>query len=123
MPFLLSLCVCISNESLARVLLGLLSSDRYTVNRIFVVGDLIDFVEENKEKIDCLIVLNQSSLAPIFNRLHERGTLLPAILIEDLREDRDGDRVYGSDIQQNAALTTSPTYFITVPKFDFPLRT
>jgi circadian clock protein KaiA len=95
----LSLCLYIPNKSLAQVLLDLLSSDRYTVNCISVISELINFVEENKEKIDCLIVLNQSLLFPIFNQLYEQGTLLPAILIED----RDSDRA-------NVPSAANPTY-------------
>lgn len=112
MQVLLSLCVCIPNESLARVLLDILSSDRYNVNPI-LISDFLDFVEENKEKIDCLIVLNQSSFLPIFNQLYEQGTFLPTILIEE----RDSDRpVTGSsstelETRQNSFANTYPTCF------------
>ncbi len=40
-------------------------------------------MEQNKEKIDCLIFINDPNCLPLLNKLYEQGTLLPAIAIDD----------------------------------------
>lgn len=68
--------------TLAQSVTSLLSDERYNLNFIAEPIDLIQVIEENKEKIDCLVVLNHSSLMPLFNQLYEEGILLPVILLE-----------------------------------------
>jgi circadian clock protein KaiA len=57
--------------------------DRYSVTQVDSATELVDFIEENKESIDCIIALNDSSLLPIFNQLYEQGTLLPVIIVDE----------------------------------------
>ncbi|MBR8828799.1 MAG: circadian clock protein KaiA [Gomphosphaeria aponina SAG 52.96 = DSM 107014] len=56
--------------------------DRYNLTEVNSTKELLDFVEENKEQTDCLVVLTATDLQPVFNQLHEEGILLPAIIIE-----------------------------------------
>jgi circadian clock protein KaiA len=105
LQFCLSICVCVSDESLTRSLTDLLSCARYNLTHVKSASELIAFVDENKEKIDCLLVLNHPSLLPVFNQLYERGILLPAILIES------------SLSKGNAANGEEPTYYYHSAEF------
>jgi circadian clock protein KaiA len=99
---------------LAQSLTRLLSSDRYTLDRISSASELINFIEENKEKIDCLIFLNIPPLLPVFNQLYEQGMVLPAVLIEP-EASKDSEHQSASlvpEVQANPTTTaSSPTYF------------
>ncbi len=104
MQFRLSVCIFVSDRVLAQFLTSLLSCDRYITAQVSSARELIQFVEENKEQIDCLIVLNHPSLQPVFNQFYEKGTLLPAILIEFPTSQ-------GSESDRDPQSTGSPTYF------------
>jgi circadian clock protein KaiA len=80
--FRLTIYLFLPNPSLAQSVTSLLSNERYNLNFIENPLDLISVIEKNKEKIDCLLVLNHSSLMPLFNQLYEEGILLPVILLE-----------------------------------------
>ena len=58
----------------------------------------MEFIEEHQEKIDCLLVLNEPSLLPLFNQLYEKGILLPIILLE------------GATASTNRSSPETPTY-------------
>lgn len=45
-------------------------------------ADFINYVEHHTEEIDCLVVLPETAILPLFNQLYEKGTLLPIILVE-----------------------------------------
>ncbi|MGH2413191.1 MAG: circadian clock protein KaiA [Microcystaceae cyanobacterium] len=78
----LSLCIFVSAVQIAQSLTQLLSSDRYCLHQVHSLSELSDFVTDYSEQIDCLIVLNEPSILPLFNQLYEQVTLLPAIVIE-----------------------------------------
>lgn len=96
----LFICIFISAASLCESLTQLLSSDRYHLQQVYSLEELRDFVEENSEQIDCLIVFNEPSIFPLFNQLYEQGTLLPAIIIESasakLNLDTSGEKTINS---------------------------
>lgn len=76
-------------KTLADSVLEQLSSDSYSVTQISSSSELINFLTEHKEEIDCLIVLKQNTSLPIFNQLYEQGILLPTVLI-DLAKSENG---------------------------------
>jgi circadian clock protein KaiA len=99
---------------LAQSVTQLLSRDRYTLEQIPSAGKFNHFIEENKEKIDCLILLNSPSLRPLFNQFYEQGTILPAILLEtEELEDSKLQFSASEDQTQNkvSLVTGSPTHF------------
>lgn len=71
-----------SNQNITQSLLELLRGNRYKLSLIKSVTDLLNFVKEKKEQIDCLIVTNEPDLLPIFNQLYEQSTLLPVVIID-----------------------------------------
>lgn len=82
MHFRLTIYLFIPETSIAQSLTSLLSTERYIVNFVNSPDELIEVIEEDKEKIDCLMVLNEPFLLPLFNQLYEEGILLPIVLLE-----------------------------------------
>lgn len=82
MHFRLTIYLFIPEPSIAQSLTSLLSTERYSVNFVNSAHELIEVIEDNKEKIDCLVALNLPSLLPLFNQLYEEGVLLPVVLLE-----------------------------------------
>ncbi|MEC4893786.1 MAG: circadian clock protein KaiA [Oscillatoria sp. PMC 1051.18] len=78
----LSLCVGVSKEQTAKSIKEKLSSDRYNLTLLNCDGDLLNFVEEHKEQIDCLILPNQRSVQPLLSQLYEARVLLPLLLLD-----------------------------------------
>ena len=78
----LSVCIFVPIEQIARSLTALLSEERYHLDWLDSTTKLRDFVLENKEKIDCLIILNTIDNLPIINEFYEQGLILPVIIIE-----------------------------------------
>ena len=78
----LSVCIYAPSAKLAQSLQKVLSNDRYSLNLLETPVEFFDFVKANKEKIDCLILVEDSHLLPMFNQFYEKGTLLPVLIID-----------------------------------------
>ncbi len=79
----LSICLCSSDKHLTQLLTNHLSGDRYCLHIIDQVENLIPFLRDHSETIDCLIVREEPSLLPLFNQLYEQGALLPVIIFQE----------------------------------------
>jgi circadian clock protein KaiA len=78
----LFICAFSTNEQLTQWLTRLLSEDRYCLHCISMAGKFVDYIEQNKEQIDCLICLDNVAIKTLLSQLYERGTLLPILIIE-----------------------------------------
>jgi circadian clock protein KaiA len=78
----LSIGIFIPIEQIVQSLIKLLNDDRYCLNLFNSAVELKNFVLANKEKIDCLIILNSTAFLPIVNEFYEQGLMLPVIIIE-----------------------------------------
>ncbi|MEC4985459.1 MAG: circadian clock protein KaiA [Oscillatoria sp. PMC 1068.18] len=78
----LSLCIGIAKEQIAKSLQESLSSDRYNISLLSCDDQLVNFIEEQKEQIDCLILPNQRSVQPLLSQLYEARILLPLLLLD-----------------------------------------
>ncbi len=56
--------------------------DRYYLHIIESPTELTEFVTENKEKIDCLIILYNEVSSKIVTDFYEQGLVLPTVIIE-----------------------------------------
>ncbi|PSF37226.1 circadian clock protein KaiA [Aphanothece hegewaldii CCALA 016] len=83
MSFRLTIYLFVLDPDLTQSLRTLLNEERYDLYFIQSPDEFINCLEEHKEKIDCLIVYNQSSFLPFFNQLYEEGLLLPIVIISD----------------------------------------
>jgi len=81
LPPQLSLCTFASSESLSNSLKQSLGSGRYLVNHFHSESTFLEFLDLEKQQIDCLILQAQSSLGKLSNELHQRSTVLPAVIV------------------------------------------
>lgn len=77
----LSLCLFVP-DGIAQRLYSLLRGDRYHLSCFQKLDEFCAFLEDNPERIDCLLVFYESDSLPVLNRLYEKGRLLPTILLE-----------------------------------------
>ncbi len=82
MYFQLSICTFIPLTQITQSLSKLLSSERYNLTHLNTSEELKNFVHENKELIDCLIILNDTFSLSVINDFYEQGILLPVIIID-----------------------------------------
>lgn len=78
----LSIGIFVPLAQIAQSLTRLLNDERYSLIQLNTSKELRNFVEQNKEQIDCLIILNDSCCLPVVNEFYEQGILLPVIIIE-----------------------------------------
>ncbi|MGK7939402.1 MAG: circadian clock protein KaiA [Crocosphaera sp.] len=78
----LSICLYSSDEHLTHSLTNHLSGDRYRLHIINDPDEIMAYLKDNSETIDCLIVRRDAIILPLFNQLYEQGTLLPIIILE-----------------------------------------
>ncbi len=77
----LSICIFVNESKIARFLTEKLRVDRYRLNQVYSAEKLLEYVEQNQEQIDCLILLEDSTLESVLGEFYERGILLPVIII------------------------------------------
>ena len=59
-----------------------LNSDRYELKYFSIAGEVVDFVAQNKEQIDCIILVNSPHSGSILKKLWQSEILLPIVIIE-----------------------------------------
>ena len=60
-----------------------LSEDSHNLKYLSSTNKLKEFIESNKEKIDCLVFFWQNSFLYLLSQLAEQGTLIPLVIVED----------------------------------------
>jgi len=78
-----SLCVCLDSEEMAQAVLPVLRSDRYTLSVFKSVQQLCQFIETEKQTLDCLILQDNAYLPSLTTWLHGQATVLPLIILSD----------------------------------------
>ncbi|MGK7944023.1 MAG: circadian clock protein KaiA [Microcystaceae cyanobacterium] len=97
----LSICFFIPVPSIAQPLKDYLSDQRYAAYGTTSASEFREYVEKHTEEIDCLIILPNTDIFPLFNQLYEKGRLLPIIII-------DSSEVELSPVEFSSE---DPTYF------------
>lgn len=85
----LSICIFIPIVQIVNSLTQLLSGDgttsvcdRYHLHILNSEQELKEFVVDNKEKLDCLIIFHDEISKLIINEFYEQGLILPVVIIE-----------------------------------------
>lgn len=81
-PIKLCICLFTSQKQLSKAVSQLLKSDRYEVKCLHLLSELIDFVQNNYDGIDCLVLNVSQQVETIFDRLWQSEILLPAVIVE-----------------------------------------
>ncbi|WP_026101981.1 circadian clock protein KaiA [Geminocystis herdmanii] len=85
----LSICIFVPVVQIVHSLTQLLSGDgklslcdRYHLHILNSVAELKQFVIDNKEKLDCLIIFNDEVSIPLIKEFYDVGLILPVVIIE-----------------------------------------
>jgi len=78
----LSICIYAKTESLVQSLSERLGSDRYICHPFTEQKPFLNFIEQHKNDIDCLVLQNTEQELGLLNPLYSQGTLLPIVIIE-----------------------------------------
>ncbi len=92
------------SEALARSLSQILSSDRYILHLTGSEVEFFNFIEQNKQNLDCLVLQDDGSLLRVIQHLYEQGTLLPVVIFPKNPE----ENTYGV-ASKNQSYTTQTT--------------
>ncbi|MBW4496679.1 MAG: circadian clock protein KaiA [Oscillatoria princeps RMCB-10] len=66
---------------MAESLTGLLASERYVVTYFYSEAEFLQFVESEKQRLDCLILQADPGLPPLAHQLRSAAILLPAVIV------------------------------------------
>ena len=77
------LCICLftTEKQLSDSISQLLNSDRYELKCLNLIQELRDFVVDNYDWIDCLVVSVSQQLDKVLNQLWQSEILLPAVIV------------------------------------------
>ncbi|MGF1591363.1 MAG: circadian clock protein KaiA [Pleurocapsa sp.] len=78
----LYICLFSTQQQLSNSVIQLLNSDRYELKCLSLVPDLTDFIVENQEQIDCLLLFREAQLDSVMNQLWQSEILLPTVIVE-----------------------------------------
>lgn len=78
----LSICIFIPESKIVHSLTELLGGDRYHLHILNTDTELRTFVVNNKENLDCLIILKNDLSSSIISEFYEQGLILPVIIID-----------------------------------------
>lgn len=78
----LSICIFVPETRIVHSLTELLSGDRYDLHILNSSIEWRGFVVNNKENLDCLIIIKNEVSIPIVNEFYEQGLILPVIILE-----------------------------------------
>ncbi|MBF2057150.1 MAG: circadian clock protein KaiA [Cyanobacterium sp. T60_A2020_053] len=78
----LHICIFAPVTSITQSITDILDEGRYQLHFIQSPTELNQFVSENKEKIDCLIILYNHISNTIIDNFYEQGLILPMVIIE-----------------------------------------
>ncbi len=88
MSIRLSVCLLVGEEFLAQSLLNQLSQYSFHVKLIRTQEEFLEFLAEHGEEVDCLVILQQPGIFPVFNEMFEQGILLPMVLLSPNEQEK-----------------------------------
>ncbi len=78
----LSICVYVPSSKLVNLVLSNLKSDRYVVVQMNSPEELLQYLTQEKDQLDCLILQEDSELFVWIEQLQRQGIFLPSVIID-----------------------------------------
>lgn len=78
----LSICVYVPSPELVDLVLSNLKSDRYVVVQMNSPEELLQYLTQEKDQLDCLILQEDSELSIWIEQLQHRGIFLPSVIVD-----------------------------------------
>ncbi|MGC9503587.1 circadian clock protein KaiA [Baaleninema sp.] len=82
----LSICTFIPTQTPIEALQKCLDSDRYTVTDCTSETEFVEFVEQNKQHLDCLIFEENQNTSSLIQQLQQAKLLLPSVILTPSEE-------------------------------------
>lgn len=80
-----------------------LAGDRYQLHSYSSAEELLDYIQNHREQIDCLILAPEPDLAALIQQLCQQAIVVPALILGD-RDVESSDRADGSCVYHSAEL-------------------
>jgi circadian clock protein KaiA len=103
----LFVCALLSSDHLAQSIEDCLQGDRYTFSHFKTQDNFFNFIEQEKEKTDCLIFQNVPDLANVLSRLRNQAIFLPVVVLETSAEDNPDYSVPSPSVLLKSELDSS----------------
>ena len=105
------LCTCLfsTQPQFVQSVEQLLNGDRYKLIYFSLIEKLVDFIAQNKEQIDCIILVNSPKLSLAVDELRQSEVLLPAVIVET-----DSSFKEFADSEQEDKKSPTDTDFINI---------
>ena len=78
----LHICLFSTQQQFTQSVVKLLNSDRYKIECLTHIDELIDFVTQNQEQLDCILLINSNQIDSILEQLCRLEILLPAVIVK-----------------------------------------
>lgn len=78
----LYICLFAPQQQFSQSVIELLKSDRYELKCLNLTQDLIDFIVEHQEQIDCLVFVKDTQNSSVLTELWQAKVVLPILIIE-----------------------------------------
>jgi circadian clock protein KaiA len=100
------LCICLftTQKQLSDSVSQLLKGDRYELRCLNLVQELTDFVVNNSDGIDCLVLSANQQLDKVFDQLWQSEILLPTIIVEAEQPINNPDQLPGDSTNSSVGI-------------------
>ncbi len=78
----LHICLFYTQQKLAKLVIEQLNSDRFKVKDLSSSSNLVDFLTDNQEQIDCIVLVKDSQSNLALEQLWQSRILLPMVIVE-----------------------------------------
>lgn len=78
----LHICLFYTEQKLAKLVIEQLNSDRFKVKDLSLSSNLVNFLTDNEEQIDCIVLVKDSQSSSALKQLWQSRILLPMVIVE-----------------------------------------
>ncbi|KPQ31838.1 MAG: circadian clock protein KaiA [Phormidium sp.] len=103
----LSICTLINHENVRDTLQQTLDLARCTVLHCTSSEEFLEYVQQQKQHIDCAILESDEGLATLIQELHQAGVLLPVVIMGNITQRREQDSSAIDESEGHLGLTDS----------------
>lgn len=106
------LCICLftTEKQLSDSISQRLKSDRYELKCFDSIQEVTDFVVNNYDRIDCLVVSVNQQLDKVLNQLWQSAILLPTVIVEANPSAKNDGKVHLKSSRSTVKANVSPLY-------------
>ncbi|MEA5521438.1 MAG: circadian clock protein KaiA [Limnoraphis robusta] len=109
----LSICLFVPSTQMAESVMSSLQSDRYAVVLVHSIEELLQYVSQEREQLDCLIVQEEIDLTLLVEQLQHQNISLPTVILDaQIKPPQTQQTPEPSDSSQSTQTPTLTTNYI-----------